>query len=138
MAGQQINGSEISPNVRSRMQDFFLKFVQKYSNEIQPVAAQTHDSKGQIPMPFEVLEEIEHEGYSYSLIRQPSKKKVRLTPCQFQVALWAACGEASKKIADIFGISIHTVCEHLRNVYRALNIHKRSQLAQYVLFRKSN
>jgi len=54
-----------------------------------------------------------------------------LTETQLRVAELAAAGQTNREIADALFMSVHTVEAHLTRVYRALDIHTRTELARY-------
>jgi DNA-binding CsgD family transcriptional regulator len=55
-----------------------------------------------------------------------------LTPRQREIAEAAAAGEASRALAQRFGLSIHTVRRHLEEIYRRLGVSRRAELARLV------
>ncbi len=56
--------------------------------------------------------------YSYSEIRKTSEKKIkRLSVREKQILTWVAKGKSNSVIADIVGISPHTVNGYLRSIY---------------------
>ena len=54
----------------------------------------------------------------------------RLTSRQREVAQEAAMGATSVEIAETLSISTHTVRQHLKEVYRRLEVHNRLQLKE--------
>lgn len=56
--------------------------------------------------------------YSYSEIRKAAEKKIkRLSVREKQILTWVAKGKSNSVIADIVGISPHTVNGYLRSIY---------------------
>jgi DNA-binding CsgD family transcriptional regulator len=60
--------------------------------------------------------------------------KARLTPAERAVAKLAALGNSNKDIARLQSLSVYTVENHLKSVYRKLDIQGRGKLAQTLLF----
>lgn len=60
--------------------------------------------------------------------------KARLTPAERAVAKLAAQGNSNKDIARLQSLSVYTVENHLKSVYRKLDIQGRGKLARSVLF----
>lgn len=56
-----------------------------------------------------------------------------LTECESRVAGCIARGERPADIAAALGISLHTVRQHLKNIYRKTGTHSQSQLTAVVL-----
>jgi len=53
-------------------------------------------------------------------------KQVCLTPRQLQVLSRLTEGDSYKEIAQRLGISVQTVNDHIKDVYRKLNVHCRA------------
>lgn len=49
------------------------------------------------------------------------RKKIRLTPRQYECLHWLSLGKTTVEIGIILGISHTTVCFHLKKVYIKLN-----------------
>lgn len=60
--------------------------------------------------------------------------KVRLTPAERVIAKLAAQGHSNKDIARLQSLSVYTVENHLKSVYRKLGIQGRGKLAHSFLF----
>ena len=58
-----------------------------------------------------------------------------LTETQRRVAELAAAGQTNREIADALFMSVHTVEAHLTQVYRALDVHTRTELARLLVDR---
>lgn len=54
----------------------------------------------------------------------------RLSPRQQQIAQLATDGATSVEIAQILNISVHTVRQHIKEVYRRLEVGNRAELVQ--------
>lgn len=65
-------------------------------------------------------------------------RDVRLGPMRKRIARLALAGHTEKKIAALVDRSEHTVNEHLKELYRELKVHSRSQLAAYFYRRATN
>ena len=67
--------------------------------------------------------------------RQPQPEKPEpqgLTPREQDILKLLACGDYYKEIADSLGISVHTVCTHIRHIYEKLHVRSRAQaVARY-------
>lgn len=51
---------------------------------------------------------------------------IRLTPRESQVLKLLAHGCTYARVADRLGVSTHTVCSHIKNAYRKLDVHSAS------------
>jgi len=47
----------------------------------------------------------------------------KLTPREREVLLLLAAGNTYAQVAHALGISLHTVCSHIKNLYRKLEVH---------------
>jgi len=74
-------------------------------------------------------------GERYDGEREPTSAagpvKSPLTQGQFKVARLVAAGMTSKEVAASLTLSVHSVNSHLENIYRALEINSRAQLARW-------
>ena len=59
-----------------------------------------------------------------------STGKSLLTPRQFEIAEYAAAGATATEIARLLDISAHTVRQHLKEVYRRLEVGSRVELSR--------
>jgi DNA-binding CsgD family transcriptional regulator len=82
---------------------------------------------------FEILSEIKLEGFSYTLIRNQKSGRGPLTGREKQIAVLAGSGLPNKRIAQMLGISQFTVANHLRKIFRKLNIKSRAALASQAI-----
>ncbi len=57
-----------------------------------------------------------------------------LTARQLEIAELASDGATIREVAGHLGLSVHTVRTHLRNVYRALGVGNRLELAHSLMF----
>jgi DNA-binding CsgD family transcriptional regulator len=57
----------------------------------------------------------------------------RLSPRQQEIAHLATDGATSVEIAQILNISVHTVRQHIKEVYRRLEVGNRAELAQVLM-----
>ncbi|HYL88090.1 MAG TPA: helix-turn-helix transcriptional regulator [Burkholderiales bacterium] len=48
---------------------------------------------------------------------------LQLTPRERQVVRLLAAGLTYEQMAQALGISLHTVCSHVKNLYRKLEVH---------------
>lgn len=64
---------------------------------------------------------------------RPGTADRRLTPRERETVQLLAEGKSNKEIADVFGISVHTVETHRANVMHKLNLHSLSELVRYAL-----
>ena len=56
-----------------------------------------------------------------------------LTPRQAQVSQLVALGRTNTEIARHLGISVRTTDAHVMSIYTRLDLHRRKQLAEWVL-----
>jgi pSer/pThr/pTyr-binding forkhead associated (FHA) protein len=63
----------------------------------------------------------------------PEHVAMRLTPAQIAVVLLLQDGRSEKHIAARLTLSPHTVHNHIREIYRALGVHKQSELVALLL-----
>ncbi|WP_418276886.1 helix-turn-helix transcriptional regulator [Isoptericola jiangsuensis] len=56
----------------------------------------------------------------------------RLTPHQRRIARYVAAGDTNRDVADRLGVSVRTVDCHLRNIFAALQVRSRTELARLV------
>lgn len=63
-----------------------------------------------------------------SLYIKKTLKKYNLTPKKQEVALMATSGDSNRNIAEKLSISEHTVKEYLKEIFRIIGIHHRSEL----------
>jgi DNA-binding NarL/FixJ family response regulator len=61
---------------------------------------------------------------------RPQRSGLPLSPRQHAVAELAACGATAPEIARELGIGPHTVRQHLKVVYRELEVGNRIELAE--------
>lgn len=62
--------------------------------------------------------------------RQDNAPEVTLTKKEFEVLSNAQTGTPAKRIADMMGISIFTVNQHLRSIYHKLNVRNKMEAVQ--------
>lgn len=60
-------------------------------------------------------------------------ERATLTPRQLEVARLAACGATVREAATHLGISMHTVRQHLKQVYRELDVANRVELLRALI-----
>jgi RNA polymerase sigma factor (sigma-70 family) len=48
---------------------------------------------------------------------------MNLTPREREVLRLIAAGLTYSQVAQVLGISLHTVCSHIKNMYRKLEVH---------------
>ena len=53
-----------------------------------------------------------------------------LSRAEKRILIALASGSLYKEIADDCNVSVNTVKKHLKNIYRKLNLHKRTQVIQ--------
>ena len=70
--------------------------------------------------------------FAVSLAPTPSRFE-RLSPRQREVATYACAGATSREIAETLGISVHTVRQHLKDIYRVLGVCGRVELARLMM-----
>lgn len=63
-------------------------------------------------------------------ITQVKSRPTILTPKEFEILTKAEMGSPAKIIADTLGISIFTVNQHLRSIYRKLNVRNKMEAVQ--------
>jgi DNA-binding CsgD family transcriptional regulator len=56
----------------------------------------------------------------------PSSRKI-LTEREAETLLWIARGKSDEDVGSILNISVHTVREHVRSIYKKMNVTSRSQ-----------
>lgn len=66
-------------------------------------------------------------------IRQPAGTATALTEREKEVLERVAYGESNKAIAAAFGLSEHTIKNHLKNILQKLHLDNRVQLTRYAL-----
>jgi DNA-binding CsgD family transcriptional regulator len=62
-------------------------------------------------------------------------QEVRLSAREAEVGLWLLRGYTTQKIVERLYISVHTVIDHLRNLYEKLDVHGREELITKLLNR---
>ena len=66
------------------------------------------------------------------LIKEEMKKH-GMTPRQQEIAFWVATGYSNRKIAAKFNITEYTVKDHVKMIFRILDVHSRSELCPKML-----
>jgi transcriptional regulator EpsA len=61
-----------------------------------------------------------------------SKENHGLSPREVEILDWVRVGKTNSEIASILGISIYTVKNHLRNIFKKLDVYNRTQAASKV------
>jgi len=87
----------------------------------------------ELPGPTELVGWVETDQGRALVLRRSAVAAVEglagLTPRQATAALLASDGLTNQEIADVLGVSIHTVSNHLRAVFRELGVSSREALA---------
>lgn len=99
------------------------------------LAAEKHQAFPAVPGPLELRHSVVHgiDGHRHVVSLAPWKHIQQsplhpLTPRQRQVARRAALGATIDEIAEDLTLSSHTVRQHLKAVYRSLQVHNRVEL----------
>jgi len=59
-----------------------------------------------------------------------------LSARELYIVRLVAWGYASKQIADMLNLSLHTVRQHMKNIHHVLNAHSTSDLTRWYFFRE--
>ena len=74
---------------------------------------------------------------SFQSIKRESKFE-ELTPRQNEILNALVDGLSYKMIADKFGISTHTTCDHIKAIYRKLQVNSKGEAISLALRNKNN
>tara|TARA_R110002073_G_scaffold124831_4_gene269278 strand:- start:8 stop:637 length:630 start_codon:yes stop_codon:yes gene_type:complete len=61
--------------------------------------------------------------------RQPKEEGISLTPKQKEVLRLIGAGKSTKQVAELLDVSYNTCCDHIKEIYRRLNIRCRAEAA---------
>ena len=56
-----------------------------------------------------------------------------VTPREKEIISGLVCYRRLSTVADVLGISVHTARNHLKSVFRKLNLHSQDELLQFIL-----
>ncbi len=67
--------------------------------------------------------------------KSESDEDINLTPREKEILTLLAKGLPNSELAEVLGLSIHTIKSHLENIYRKLNVTNRTEAVTFVLSR---
>lgn len=148
------NGLDLIPDVRRISPETAILIVTMHTESVLARAALAQGAMGYMPKDCgvdELYEAIESVAagreYLSPRIASPADTGAemptdyswqRLTPRQQQIMSAIALGHSSEEIADILGVSVHTVHFHRRNIRRMLGIDSDVGLAHAALIMQSS
>jgi DNA-binding NarL/FixJ family response regulator len=63
---------------------------------------------------------------------EPTIERLCITPREREIVRTLICYRRLPRVADVLGISVHTARNHLKSVFRKLNVHSQDELLRYL------
>lgn len=82
------------------------------------------------------LKALLEDGDAQSLLSstgEPTIDGLRITPREREIVCGLVCYRRLSRVAEVLGISVHTARNHLKSVFRKLNVHSQDELLRYLL-----
>jgi len=80
-----------------------------------------------------LLEDEDAESLLSGGTGEPTIDGLRITPREREIVCALVCYRRLSRVADELGISVHTARNHLKSVFRKLNVHSQDELLRYLL-----
>jgi DNA-binding NarL/FixJ family response regulator len=80
-----------------------------------------------------LLEDEDAESLLRSRTSEATIDGLRITRREREIVLGLVCYRRLARVADVLGISVHTARNHLKSVFRKLNVHSQDELLRYLL-----
>ena len=83
----------------------------------------------------QVILDVNVDGARYLLLRlpHPNRQRVILSPREQEIVRMVSQGHPNKVIADVLGISLWTVCTHIRRIFAKLGVTSRAAMVARLL-----
>jgi DNA-binding NarL/FixJ family response regulator len=80
-----------------------------------------------------LLEDEDAESLLRTSTSEATIDGLHITPREREIVLGLVCYRRLTRVADVLGISVHTARNHLKSVFRKLNVHSQDELLRYLL-----
>ncbi|MBV6493313.1 MAG: Transcriptional regulatory protein DegU [Turneriella sp.] len=117
------SGDEIFTALQAGASGYLLKGC----NSIELVEALKQIEAGGAPMSYSIARKVASFFTKLTPKEKPTTEEGTLTERENSILRRLSEGYAYKDIAQLAGISVHTVHTHIKNIYRKLEVHSRAE-----------